>query len=387
MSSNNAVLTEKVLVIDTNIDYCKYIQAILKENNILVYIATSHDDAIDIAKDKIPDCILIDYMLPYGGAINFTEKIKEDNLLGNTPIIYLTANDSKKAYLNALDSGGDDLILKSTDKDILVARIRAFLRQKRVLETNASYIKLLKKDIEYASKIQKTILSHGNITIPRNDISIFHYAPNEVSGDISSVKHLNDDWYAIILADVSGHGVAASMLTILIKSFFDSNAIVNDEKLMPDSFITKLNEFFISENFDRSLFATIFYALYNNKTGEFIFSSGGASEPIFLSHKTGEANFIDVKGPLLGISEDSSYSNQTIKLNRNDMIFIFTDGAYEVFNENNEIFGEDRLKDLFSSLTKNNVVSISNDIIENLKTYSKNALEDDISMLILRRTE
>ncbi len=387
MSNHNNLLTEKVLVVDANIDYCKYMQAILKENNILAYISTSNDDAIDIAKDKIPDCILIDYMLPYGGAISFTEKIKEDNLLGNTPIIYLTANDSKKAYLNALDSGGDDLILKSTDKDILVARIRAFLRQKRVLETNASYIKLLKKDIEYASKIQKTILSHGNMTIPRNDLSIFHYAPNEVSGDISSIKNLSDDWYAILLADVSGHGVAASMLTILIKSFFDVNATLNDEKMMPDSFITKLNEFFISENFDRSLFATIFYALYNNKTGEFIFSSGGASEPILFSHKTDEANFIEVTGALLGIAEESSYSNQTITLNRNDIIFIFTDGAYELFNENNEIFGEDRLKDLFFSLTKNNVTNISNDIIENLKTYSKNTLEDDISMLILRRTE
>ena len=50
------------------------------------------------------------------------------------------------------------------------------------------YMNLLKQDIEYASKLQKSILSYGNTSIPKNDISIFHYAPNEVSGDYSGIK-------------------------------------------------------------------------------------------------------------------------------------------------------------------------------------------------------
>lgn len=386
MSKN--ILSDKILIIDSNIDYCKYIQELLKKHGILVYISTSCDEAINIAQDKIPDCILIDYMLPFAGATQFTQKIKEDNLLKNTSVIYLTNNDSKKACINALDVGGDDFILKTTDKDIIIARVKAFLRQKRLLENNALYLNMLKQDIESASKLQKTILSYGNSDIPRNDISTYHYAPNEVSGDYSGIKHTQGEWYAILLADVSGHGVAASMLTILIKSFFDSNSVEECKNVMPAEFIKKLNLFFIEEKFDRGLFATILYSIYNNKTGEFICSSAGNPEPVFYSHSENKVEKIDIKGPLIGITEDSQYSNYSINLKRNDMIFMFTDGAYEVFDDKDEMFGEDKLIALFTTLTNKDINAIPTTIVSNLKKYSENnALQDDISMITLRRTE
>ncbi|MBW5394734.1 stage II sporulation protein E [Brachyspira hampsonii] len=381
---NSKILTEKVLIVDSNIDYAKFLQKFLKESGYLSYIALSYEEAVNMVYDKIPDCILVDYMLPNAGACRLSQHIKNDNILKNIAILFLTATNNKSEFLKAYECGADGFFIKSIDTDILLSKMKAYIRLKKAIESNIMYMNILKQDIEYASKLQKSILSYGNTSIPKNDISVYHYAPNEVSGDYSGIKSINDGWYAILLADVSGHGVAASMLTILIKSFFDSHAVINCKNTSPSNFIKELNNFFIDENFDKSLFASVFYAIYNNDTGELICSSGGSPKPIY--HSKDSAEEINIEGPLIGMSEDSEYSEISIKLKYNDVIFIFTDGAYEVFNTEGKMLGDTELKNIFTKNIHKDVNVIKDNIIKELKSFSNNALSDDISMIILRRT-
>lgn len=382
---NSNILTEKVLIVDSNIDYASFLQKFLKESGYLSYIALSYEDAMNMAYDKIPDCILVDYMLPNAGASRLSEHIKNDNMLKNIAVLFLTATDNKSECLKSYECGADGFFLKSMDTDILLAKMKAYIRLKKAIESNLMYMNILKQDIEYASKLQKSILSYGNTSIPKNDISIFHYAPNEVSGDYSGIKSINDGWYSILLADVSGHGVAASMLTILIKSFFDSHVIIDSKNTQPDEFLKQMNNFFIGENFDKNLFASVFYAIYNNETGELICSSAGSPKPICKSKD--EIIEIDVGGPLIGMMEDTEYTKTKIQLNHNDIIFIFTDGAYEIFDKDGKMFGDELLKNTFIKHSHKDVNVIKECIIKELKSFSNNILSDDISMIMLRRTE
>ncbi|MEI0524558.1 SpoIIE family protein phosphatase [Brachyspira murdochii] len=382
---NSNILTEKVLIVDSNIDYASFLQKFLKESGYLSYIALSYEDAMNMAYDKIPDCILVDYMLPNSGASRLSEHIKNDNILKNIAVLFLTATDNKSECLKSYECGADGFFLKSMDTDILLAKMKAYIRLKKAIESNLMYMNILKQDIEYASKLQKSILSYGNTSIPKNDISIFHYAPNEVSGDYSGIKSINDGWYAILLADVSGHGVAASMLTILIKSFFDSHVIMDSKNNEPSEFLRQMNNFFIGENFDKNLFASVFYAIYNNETGKLICSSAGSPKPICKSKD--EIIEIDVGGPLIGMMEDTEYTETEIQLNHNDIIFIFTDGAYEIFDKDGKMFGDELLKSTFIKHSHKDVNVIKDCIIKELKSFSDNILSDDISMIMLRRTE
>ncbi|PCG19722.1 fused response regulator/phosphatase [Brachyspira sp. G79] len=382
---NSNILTEKVLIADSNIDYASFLQKFLKESGYLSYIALSYEDALNMAYDKIPDCILVDYMLPNAGASRLSEHIKNDNMLKNIAVLFLTATDNKSECLKSYECGADGFFLKSMDTDILLAKMKAYIRLKKAIESNLMYMNILKQDIEYASKLQKSILSYGNTSIPKNDISIFHYAPNEVSGDYSGIKSINNGWYAILLADVSGHGVAASMLTILIKSFFDSHVIIDTKNTQPSEFLKQMNNFFIGENFDKNLFASVFYAIYNNETGELICSSAGSPKPICKSKD--EVMEIDAEGPLIGMMEDTEYTETKIQLNHNDIIFIFTDGAYEIFDKDGKMFGDELLKNTFVKHSHKDVNVIKDCIIKELKSFSNNILSDDISMIMLRRTE
>lgn len=385
MKSN--ILTEKILIVDSNIDYAKFIQNTLKKDGYLCYIAVSYEEAINLTYEKIPDCIIVDYMLPFGGAFRLAERISADNLINNTVILFMTANDNKAECIKSFECGADGFFQKSIDIDIFLLKMKSYIRLKKAVESNIMYMDILKKDIEYASKLQKSILSYGNVSIPKNDIAIYHYAPNEVSGDYSGIKQINDGCYAILLADVSGHGVAASMLTILIKSFFDSHAIIDSKNTSPSVFLKELNNFFIDEGFDKSLFASVFYAVYNNETGYFLFSSGGSPKPLYYSNFFNKIDFLDIDGPLIGMMEESKYTETSIKLAHNDTLFLFTDGAYEIFDDNNKMLGDEKLKSIFLKNMHKNINVIKDNIIREIKYFSNNSLSDDISMILLRRTD
>ncbi len=299
----------------------------------------------------------------------------------------MTANDNKAECIKSFECGADGFFQKSIDIDIFLLKLKSYIRLKKAVESNIMYMDILKKDIEYASKLQKSILSYGNASIPKNDIAVYHYAPNEVSGDYSGIKAINDGCYAILLADVSGHGVAASMLTILIKSFFDTHAIIDSKNTSPSAFIKELNKFFIDEGFDKSLFASVFYAVYNNETGYFLCSSGGSPKPLYYSNFFNKIDFLDIEGPLVGMTEDSQYTETSIKLAHNDTLLLFTDGAYEIFNDNNKMFGDEKLKSIFLKNMHKNINIIKENMIKELKNFSNNSLPDDISMILLRRTD
>ncbi len=124
----NNILTEKVLIADSNIDYAKFLQNFLKESGYLSYIALSYEEAINTAYDKIPDCILVDYMLPNAGAYRISQHIKNDNILKNTAVLFLTATNNKSEFLKAYECGADGFFIKSIDTDILLSKIKSYIK-------------------------------------------------------------------------------------------------------------------------------------------------------------------------------------------------------------------------------------------------------------------
>ena len=84
---------------------------------------------------------------------------------------------------------------------------------------------------------------------------------------------------------------------------------------------------------------------------------------------------------------DSESINLSIKLAHNDTLFLFTDGAYEIFDDNNKMLGDEKLKSIFLKNMHKNINVIKDNIIREIKYFSNNSLSDDISMILLRRTD
>jgi len=382
----NSILSAKILVVDGNLDYCKYLQMVFIDRNYLTYIASSLEEALSLTHDKIPDCVIIDYNMPYNGANVFAQKLKEDKLLQNTPIIFLTSLNVKEVYIDALENGADDYLPKSVDLDVLFVKIDSLLRHKYTLETNKDYMDKMKLDIQYAARVQKAILNTEHINPPHSIIVPFCKPASEVSGDYYDVSQVDEDNYAIILADVAGHGVAASMLTILIKSFFDLNTLDENKNIVnPSDFISKLNMFFLSERFEAGFFTTVFYAIYNDKSGEMIYSMAGCPIPFLYLEKKNKILYLHGEGALIGMTGESEFQNEKINIDSGDTLLLFTDGAYELFDEDHKIFGEDNLEKLFVSLINHDINNIPTEIEKHLIEYSNNNITDDLTMIAMKR--
>ena len=122
----NNILTEKILIVDSSIDYAKFIQNFLKESGYLCYIALSYDEAITMSYDKIPDCILVDYMLPNAGACRLSQHIKNDNMLKanmvvtNEPGIYIPGALGVRIEDTVLITKSGCINLTKSDKNYII---------------------------------------------------------------------------------------------------------------------------------------------------------------------------------------------------------------------------------------------------------------------------
>ncbi|MES2276116.1 MAG: two-component regulator propeller domain-containing protein [Bacteroidota bacterium] len=150
-----------ILIIDDDTELRHYIRSIL-EHHYVVFEAADGDQGLAMAKDKLPDLIVCDVMMPGLNGIELCAIIKQDAALSYIPMILLTASSSPEGKLKGLESGADDYISKPFEKDILVARVANLLQTRSNLQSyfyNSVTLKTTNVAIseEYKSFLEKCI--------------------------------------------------------------------------------------------------------------------------------------------------------------------------------------------------------------------------------------
>lgn len=247
--------------------------------------------------------------------------------------------------------------------------------QKKIMEQN----KKLQDELIFARKIQGSLLPK-KLLEPRINFT-FAYKPSEtLGGDFLDIFKIDEDNVGIYIADVSGHGVPASMLTIFLRSS------INKKTLSPACALQELYAEFNANNFDHDLYITLFYAIINLKQKTMIYSNAGHNVPPVIFTKDG-FEVLNIAGiPISSWVKSPNYSEGVRLLQSGSRIFFSTDGIIELRNENNEFFGEDRIIEFLLNNTANPDQAL-NSIIEKACSFSgiQNIFEipDDITMALL----
>jgi phosphoserine phosphatase RsbU/P len=232
------------------------------------------------------------------------------------------------------------------------------LESKVIIRTNELNNALLtiKQDLQVAQKIQKSMLLFGREKIPGIDLYTKYIPMQEVGGDFYNVREISPGYIRIIIADATGHGVQSALVTMLIKSEYENLSVSMEE---PAMLLTILNSLFYTKYAFLNMFFTAAIIDIDRKNEKLIFSFAGHPPQVLLS----ESKLIEFgkKGTLIGVKPGVKYERQELQLNRGDKLLFFTDGAFEEFNLDNEMFGEDKLYEIFS---KHKDLPV-NDIIEN----------------------
>lgn len=183
---------QTILVVDDEKDLLDLIEYNLKKEGFNVLKAENGEEGIAVAKEKNPDLVLLDIMMPKMDGLQAVEEMRKDDQLKNIPIIFLTARSDEKTEVEGLNKGGDDYITKPISTTKLISRIKAVLR--RFDEKEESVNRLEVHDILVDK--DRYIVSRGKeeFHLPRKEFELLFFLASRKGKVLDRQTLLNRVW-------------------------------------------------------------------------------------------------------------------------------------------------------------------------------------------------
>ncbi|TGK81708.1 serine/threonine-protein phosphatase [Leptospira noumeaensis] len=258
-----------------------------------------------------------------------------------------------------------------------ISRMNAELRTK-----NKELQRLIQidKDLALAHALQKSLLSSKYNEDDRIRIIGFSQNLESVGGDyFDHTKDSMGNW-AILMADVSGHGISSAMVAAMSKmAFVGASAYLQ----FPSRVFHSMNRHLVGKT--KNLFITASYVFIDTESYTATFSNAG--HPGFFLIRNSESNIIhlNVKGKPLGLFSHLPYAEETVTLQPGDKILLYTDGIFDLLNEAGDSFGEEKLKSLLWDNRYQKFQDLAKVIQDSLFKFSVGwkYQMDDLSFLLL----
>jgi serine phosphatase RsbU (regulator of sigma subunit) len=252
---------------------------------------------------------------------------------------------------------------------------------RRIYSIQKSF-ELKNTELLVAKKIQNSILPIVPPKIGNWELESIFEPMKEVGGDFFDIIIDEEGNIGVLILDVSGHGVGAALIASMAKVAFSHCLPFISQ---PEEVMREMNQSLKGKM--NGNFATAFYLYIPANDSLVKFSSAGHPSGLLASHLNNEAREFRTKSKPLGILTIDTFPSSYLYLNEGDLICIYTDGVTELINPGMEEYGEERLKDLLLKNCLYPLEEIKENIILELKNWTKYpslAKEDDLTLLLLR---
>ena len=244
--------------------------------------------------------------------------------------------------------------------------------QKEIIEKN----RFMTSETIAASIIQQTVLPKKGF-IKNLKINYVYNPSTILSGDMFDVFEIDNENIAVYIADSVGHGFAASMVTMFIKSVI--RTLEDSTLISPKKTLEEISERFTSLRLEIENYFTCFYGVYNRKEDKFVFSNAGHL-PMPMRVRDREFKSLEAEGyPISRFFANPNYEENEIKLFSGDYLLFMTDGVVEARNSDKEVFGYDRVREIISNNNSDILEILESKLIE----FNEGTQKDDISMLLV----
>lgn len=346
------------------------------------------------------DIVISDWMMPNLEGPRLCGRIRRrENKCGAsyTYVVLLTARDDRESMLEGFKAGADDFMTKPVDNAQLLARLRVGervigLQQQlaaRVRELDGANRKL-HRDLEAAARVQMGMLPDRP---PASAKAVFAWQLlpcEELAGDFLNVVPLGDEKFAIYVLDVSGHGVAAALLSLNVSQLLSADERTTllrggaDGRTIaaPRDVIRQLNARFQIRVETGMRFFTIVYGVLDANAGTFRFASAGHPAALLCSRGCAPV-FASAGGPAVGWLDTLEVEEHEMKLEPGDTVILYSDGVVENANVRGEQYGNERLAMLAARhACKGGPAQFIELLVHEARTWSRTAsFEDDLSLL------
>ena len=240
-------------------------------------------------------------------------------------------------------------------------------------------LEALEDDLELAAKVQKQLLPQELPILPGIQIAAHTEPAHIVSGDYFDFYKYPDNSQGIVVADVMGKGLPASMLMSKLQAFL---RILGPEQTELHSLATRLNELF-RYNLTLIRFISLFLIRLDTKVKILNYCNAGHNPGIWWDADKNSIQLLKPTGPAIGLSHTAEFSSKNIQLNSGDLIVIYTDGIVEARDENNEEYGQQRLENFVKENKDKSAKEFLSDFRKSFEEFTK-YIQDDITILALK---
>jgi serine phosphatase RsbU (regulator of sigma subunit) len=261
--------------------------------------------------------------------------------------------------------------------DALAADAASILDNARLVERERERQRL-EQEIGIARDIQQALLPKNFKDYPHLAVSGVNFPCLSVGGDYFDVFPLDDKRTAFLLADVSGKGLGAALVTTMLQGALSGMTLGTD----PARTFNHVNRF-LCDHVEVGRYATMFFGILD-ESGKLEFINAGHPSPILMRQGRAEEAFTEGSFPV-GLVPEAEFATATLQLEPNDTLFLFSDGVTEAMDPDEQLYGVPRLVGVLQGKNELPLDEIQKTVLESVENFSRGARQaDDLTMLVVR---
>jgi phosphoserine phosphatase RsbU/P len=380
---------EIILVIDDDRASRRMLTQALTAAGYTCRESASGIEALEMLRTQAPALLLLDFHMPQldGAQVLSRLRADDDPALAQLPAIMLTGDGGEDSEVLCLQAGANDFVTKPINLPVLRARIETQLRlqslrrqlQKQNDELEA-WRENLERDLAAARLTQQSLIPQKPPSLPGWEIAAAYRPVIQVGGDIYGWLRMLDQRTLFWIADATGHGAAAALLTTLAKLLFHHGSV---EHAQPAKIMEAVNDDFRSIFGARSFMTAMCVALDPESGRASVVGAG--HPPLLVARRGAAAELVQSSAPPLGLLEHSQFPETAIDLRPGDGFLLYTDGLYGPSKGKSERWTPARLRALIAG-DEANAQALLSRTMERAAPESGGSLADDLAAVaVLRR--
>lgn len=386
-------MATKILSVDDELDLelllTQYFRRKIRKGEYEFFFAHNGIEALQMLLENPDiDIVLSDINMPEMDGLTLLKKLNSRHNPA-LKVIIVSAYGEMSNIRAAMNNGAFDFATKPIDlEDLQVTIEKAIAEIEFVKQTQREHGQLvdIKGDLALAAEIQLAILPNSfppfEELAERMDIYASMKAAKDVGGDFYDFYKIDEDHIGFTIADVSGKGVPAAIFMAVSHTLL---RFAGRKSLDAVAVISESNDVLARESFD-SMFVTLFYGIYNVRTGEVKYVNAGHNPPYVLRHDGTLETLPSSRNICLGVIEHYAFNADTVELKPGDAIVTFTDGVTEACSVSDGLYGEERLETLLKTTPATDARGLVEKINEAVRKHAEGTEQsDDITVLVLKR--
>jgi sigma-B regulation protein RsbU (phosphoserine phosphatase) len=381
----------RILVVDDDPLSRKLLRHALSGTGYECRECSNGTEALEIVHAEPQSLLLLDFDMPGLNGAEVLKKLRADGdpSIAQIPAIMLTGHGGEVSEVLCLEAGANDFVTKPINIAVLSARIDTQLRlrqMRRQLEKQNDELEAwrgnLERDLEAARLTQQSLIPLNPPPLSGWEIAAIYRPVIQVGGDIYGWLRMRDGRTLFWIADATGHGASAALMTTLAKLLFHHGT---SEHNSPREIMEVVNEDFRTIFGARSFMTAMCVALDPENGRASVVGAG--HPPLIVQRRDGATETIRSSAPPLGLAEKSKFEETTIDLLQGDAFLLYTDGLAGAEDGGTHRLAIERVVEMLPKNPGSAQALLSGTMEKTMPDNSGKPLADDLAALAVRRAE